>query len=386
MASAHHRHQNSLEGILDFSSSPTLREDERALAESKFRQIIEHYGADESAPPNTEYNRIELVRSTYDFARSGESKDNVLQAFFSAIGLPMNEPGPVDLSIKETEDNILAKLAGFADYLMDNFFLPLKASTRKTPQPSPAYHSATQSTRAGRQAVIGTTARLKTLRGDCLQRDRHRCVISRSFDQSEAVKRWNTSRADAVDDDGQSLHDGIIEPLEVAHILPHSLVKANDDLELNDTREAALNILNMFDNGVIHLIEGPDIDRPHNALTLTHKLHLFFGDFQIYFKPVPGEPNTYRIDTFLPGSFVDNLLPVTRTLSLTESRVIEPPMPRLLAIHCAVAHILHLSAAGPYIDRILEDAVDQDVRADGSFPLGQLIQLKMEGLMGGIGA
>lgn len=60
-------------------------------------------------------------------------------------------------------------------------------------------------------------------------------------------------------------------------------------------------------------------------------------------------------------------------------------MPRLLATHCAIAHILHLSAAGPYIDKILEDATEQDVRADGSFPLGQLVQLKMEGLLGGIG-
>ncbi|KID77229.1 uncharacterized protein G6M90_00g099530 [Metarhizium brunneum] len=386
MASAHHRHQNSLEGILDFSSSPPLREDERALAESRFRQIIEHYEAYERPPPNTRYNRIELIRSTYNFARSGESKDNVLRAFFSAVGLPMKEPGDVDFSAKEIEDDILAKLTGFADYLIDNFFLPLKASTRRTPQPSPAFHSATQSTQAGGQTFIGTMARLKTLRGDCLQRDRHRCVISRNFDQNEAVKRWNTSRADAVDDDGHALHDGVIEPLEVAHILPHSLVKANVDLELNDTREAALKILNMFDDGVTHLIEGPDIDRPRNALTLTHKLCLFFGDFQMYFEPVHGEPNTYRIDTFLPGSFLDNLLPVTRTLFLTESRGIEPPMPRLLAIHYAIAHILHLSAAGPYIDKILEDAAEQDVRADGSFPLGQLVQLKMEGLLGDIGA
>lgn len=50
-------------------------------------------------------------------------EDNVLKAFFNTIGLPMNEPGDVHFS-KDNEDNILVKLAGFADYLIDNFFLP----------------------------------------------------------------------------------------------------------------------------------------------------------------------------------------------------------------------------------------------------------------------
>ena len=142
---------------------------------------------------------------------------------------------------------------------------------------------------------------------------------------------------------------------------------------------AALKILNMFDNDIGRLIEGPDIDRPYNALTLTVNLHIFFGEFQIYFESVDGEPNTYRIDTFLPPPILNNLLPVTRTLYLTEARAIEPPSPRLLAIHRAIAHILHLSAAGDYIDRILKDAEEQIIRADGSSALGLLVQLRMDG-------
>lgn len=103
---------------------------------------------------------------------------------------------------------------------------------KKTPQPSPAYHSATQTTRAGAQNVIGTLARLKTLRGDCLQRDRHRCVISRRFDQDQALLRWQKSGANAQDDDGNPLADESFDSLEVAHILPHSLMKTNTNLEL----------------------------------------------------------------------------------------------------------------------------------------------------------
>jgi hypothetical protein len=133
----------------------------------------------------------------------------------------------------------------------------------------------------------------------------------------------------------------------------------------------------MFDTDVVHLIEGPDIDRPRNAMTLTHNLHQDFGDFQIYFEQ-EGQANTYRINTFLPAA-IHHFLPVTRELFLTEDRTIEPPSPRLLAIHRAIAHILHLSAAGEFIDRILNDLDQQTVRVDGSTHLGQLVNLKFNG-------
>lgn len=137
----------------------------------------------------------------------------------------------------------------------------------------------------------------------------------------------------------------------------------------------------MFDHGVGYLLEGVDIDRPRNALTLTTEMHHFFGDFLIYFEPIPdAEPHTYRIGTFLRHALVGGQVPVTRTLFLTENRTIDPPSPRLLAIHRAIAHILHLSAAGTYIDQILrdmEDAREQGAQTDGSTDLGLMIHLGM---------
>lgn len=79
---------------------------------------------------------------------------------------------------------------------------------------------------------MGVTARLKTLRGDCLQRDRHRCVISRVFDVREAIKRSIKGRDNYIDDDGQPLGNEVPDKLEVAHILPHSLVKTNSESKL----------------------------------------------------------------------------------------------------------------------------------------------------------
>ncbi|KAK5989035.1 hypothetical protein PT974_10533 [Cladobotryum mycophilum] len=346
----------SLEELIIFSSDPPIEDDERIQARTRFYGILKHYENGASIMLNGQYSRTKLLQLTYEYAISDKSKDSVLRAFFNAVGLSMNEQDDdVDLSTKETEDRILSKLIGFADFLIDNFFF--LASTKRTPQLSPAYHSAVQRARAGGQSFTGTSARLKSLRGDCLVRDRHRCVISRRFDQAQAVKRMQKAANDARDDDNGLLTGEVFETLEVAHILPHSLMKSNPGSELDGSRAAALKILNMFDSDVVHLIDGPEI----------------------YFEPVGDAPNTYKMDTFLPYAALNHLLPVTRSLFVTEERTIDPPSPRLLAIHRAIAHIPHLSAAGAYIDKILEDKEEQDVRVDGSTPLGRLVQLRMDG-------
>lgn len=134
----------------------------------------------------------------------------------------------------------------------------------------------------------------------------------------------------------------------------------------------------MFDAGVTHLIEGTDIDRPLNALTLTHTLHQDFSAFRVFFEATD-QPHTYRIDTFLPRIIVQDVLPVTRALHLTDNRLVDPPSPRLLTIHRAIAYILHLSAAGAYIDRILQDIEENGIHADGSTELGRLVNLELGG-------
>jgi len=138
----------------------------------------------------------------------------------------------------------------------------------------------------------------------------------------------------------------------------------------------------MFDHRVTHLIEGTNIDRPRNALTLTHQLHLFFSNFKIFFEPVQNKPqsNTYRVNSFLHPSVSRTLgLPITCTFCLTNTRTIDPPSPQLLAVHRAIAHILHLSAAGEYIDRLLQDRDKKGTLTDGSTDVGRLVKLSLSG-------
>ncbi|KAJ4171733.1 hypothetical protein NW754_000312 [Fusarium falciforme] len=379
-AETHHRHQSSLEGILDFSARPPLTPTQRHSAARRFNQLVNHF--DISDGSSKDYDRVKLVRLTYEYARSEESKGNFLRAFFESAGLPIDADEDIDLCNADRQAKLRDSFFNFAEYLFENFFLPLKSSTKKTPQPSPASHSAVQRAQGEGRNFLGTPERVSALRGACLIRDRHRCVITRRFDDTEALRRMDDASRHGVvakDDDGNSLEEEeVFGTLEVAHILPHSLTQVNASKELNPSKAAALAILNMFDSGAAFLVEGTEIDRPRNALTLTHTMHRWFGDFQIFFEPVDQQAHTYCINTFMP-KILKKQFPVTRTLYLTESRTIDPPSPRLLAIHNAIAHILHLSAAGEYIDRILRDLEQHGVREDGSTEIDRFVKLRLDG-------
>lgn len=138
----------------------------------------------------------------------------------------------------------------------------------------------------------------------------------------------------------------------------------------------------MFDPGIIHLIDGPKIDSPLNALTLTIEFHRLFGEFQIYFEPT-GRPYEYKIDSVESDFLRDPFFPVTRTLMLSPNHTIDPPSLRLLGVHRAIAKILKLSGAGEYVEQILRDMEQVVVKADGSTNLGDMMKLRLDGWVAG---
>ncbi|KAF3027049.1 hypothetical protein E8E15_007699 [Penicillium rubens] len=251
-------------------------------------------------------------------------------------------------------------LERFAEYIVGNFLLPLRASSVKTPQPTPASLSS-------------------VLRQKCLIRDHHRCVVSRKFDRAAARKRFEENAESCADDDGNLLKDKSSDEfqyLEVAYILPYCLTtvaSGETDLVYPIIR------IDIFDPGIIHLVDGPKIDSPMNALTLTLDYHRLFGEFKIYFKPT-GIRHQYRIDSTESSPFLrDPLFPVTRSLTLSPHRTVDPPSSRLLGVHRAIALIMKLSGAGEYIERVLRDMEELDVREDGSTHLGYLAGLRLGG-------
>ncbi|OJD22512.1 hypothetical protein ACJ73_06137 [Blastomyces percursus] len=132
------------------------------------------------------------------------------------------------------------------------------------------------------KCLLGHLGRLSSLRVACLVRDHRCCVISRKFDFKEAATRIQKNSYGARDDRAFLKDDPqVFETLEVAH---------------TQSREAAITILNMFDSGFAHVIEGHGMEQLFNAISLTPTLQNLFEGFQIFFEPVSTQlPHVYTI-------------------------------------------------------------------------------------------
>ncbi|KLJ05386.1 hypothetical protein EMPG_11133 [Blastomyces silverae] len=382
----HRRHKLSLEGCISTPTPPSLGPEESREARTLFNTLIE-YMPDRIA--NNRYKPVALISATFEHVKS---TDGFLDYFFTYIygsvtpeeehraGSGFHQAFAYfrDFSSwnSERRGEAVVAMDKFAEYMIDNFFMPLRASSVKTPQPTPTSLSSKQST------PIGTRNRVSKLRQECLSRDHHRCVVSRKFDRAEVKKRFDANE-DSTDDDGKPLKDlnnDEFEYLEVAHIIPHTLTSISpEDSQLSESKQASHHILKIFDPDVIYLIEGEDIDSPKNALTLTQKYHRLFGEFEIYFEPTD-EKYKYKISTTEERPFLrDSLFPVVRQFYLSPEHTIDPPSPQLLAVHRAVARILKLSGAGEYIENILREMEDPCVEADGSKSLERFLNWGLKG-------
>ncbi|KAG5295524.1 hypothetical protein I7I50_08297 [Histoplasma capsulatum G186AR] len=385
MMSQHRRHKLSLEGFIFPLIPAPLAPEESREARTLFNTMVNYM------PDRTVKNRYKpavLINATFEHVKSA---DEFLDYFFTYIyGSITAEEEHGTGSVHQTftyfrdfslwnsmrKGEAVVAMDKFAEYMIDNFFMPLRASSVKTPQPTPTSLSSKQST------PIGTRSRVSKLRQECLFRDHHRCVVSRKFDRAEVKKRLDTNE-DSTDDDGKPLKDlnnDEFEYLEVAHIIPHSLTSISpENSQLSESKQAAHHILKIFDPDVIYLIEGQNIDSPKNALTLTQKYHRLFGEFEIYFEPTENK-HEYKLNTTEERPFLrDPLFPVVRQLYLSPEHTIDPPSPQLLAVHSAVARILKLSGAGEYIENILREMEDPCVEADGSTNLERLLNWGLQG-------
>ncbi|OAL75678.1 hypothetical protein A7D00_1278 [Trichophyton violaceum] len=376
-----HRHQSSLERVLDFSPPFSLNSQQRQRAATLLRSLVQLYGVEQTICHG--FKPASLIQFTFEHVKA---QDAFLSFYFSFLyenlcpGVTDSTEPEVTVALSFFDDfstwdqnqkeDVNRASEKFAEYIVENFLLPLRASSVKTPQPTPSSLPSIQPS-----TPTGTKQRVSILRQNCLVRDHHRCVVSRKFDANEASRRWKQDGDDCKDDDGNLLKDQReedFEYLEVAHILPHCLTAvASQNTELSDSKKNALRILDMFDPGIIHLIDGPKIDSPLNALTLTHGHHRAFGEFKLYFEPTSAQYQ-YRIDSMERTPFLrKSLFPVTRTLLLSPSRTIDPPSARLLGVHRAIAKIMNLSGAGEYIEKVLRDLEEINVRADGTTNLGR---------------
>lgn len=114
----HHRHQASLEDIINCSQLGPLTTDERSRARGALNDIIDHVS--NHVGSKSGYSRHLLVRHTYEYSRSEMSKDTFLRVFFNIMGLDISSSEDIN-----TDDSqIRQKFIDFADMLLEQFFFP----------------------------------------------------------------------------------------------------------------------------------------------------------------------------------------------------------------------------------------------------------------------
>lgn len=111
---------------LSAAEPPFANDEDRAQAVGRFRRIVGHLESLEK--PSTRYgdgyNRPALVRLTFDYARSQDSKDRFLVAFFQSLAIGILNDDKIDLADDSAVADLRAAVFGFAEFLMADFFLP----------------------------------------------------------------------------------------------------------------------------------------------------------------------------------------------------------------------------------------------------------------------
>ncbi|KAH0562537.1 hypothetical protein GP486_002777, partial [Trichoglossum hirsutum] len=368
--SARHRHRRSLESVIDFSHTP-LTSNERKRAEDIFSRVIEVSSPIVDPPPP--FDVTGLLRLSLRLNPSRRGRDNFLNYTLRQYDDVGDDTDCPSLSSSSPFSQVLDRLdqmismwscpppewvtnrtVELANLLLYFFFLPFKGKATKTPQPTPHL------TPVGDGLHIPTRDRISNLRATCLARDNHRCVITGYFDLATAQVR-----DPAVDDSGQPLIGQDIFRTEVVHIVPHALGEAiREDSPLSPNKSTFWDVMKLFHPEMEQRLNGVEIDRPFNAMTMTADLHSSFGSLGWYLEEdsIQPEPHAY-IFKESPGThlFLNRIFrPKTeqQRVRFVSANGTELPDPGLIALHRACAKILGMSGAGKYIERLLRDDED----------------------------
>lgn len=194
-----------------------------------------------------------------------------------------------------------------------------------------------------------------------LVRDNFQCIVSGKYDY-QSVMQNNDLKAAA-----SSFSSPGIGSTQCAHIIPSSTTK--NILDSKDKHEHAASfwtILGCFGyKGFPEKLTGKKIHSLDNVMTLGLDIHNWFDQLAMWFEAVEGSPNTYTIKAIEP--LVLAYCKDTKITLTSERSDLPLPNPDYLEIHAACCRVAHLSGAGEYMDKVLEDLEDTHVLSqDGS--------------------
>ncbi|KAG8938888.1 hypothetical protein FRC04_007344 [Tulasnella sp. 424] len=258
-------------------------------------------------------------------------------------------------------DEVLHALAHF--YAM--FFLRLFKKS-KGPIPESSSHPSRPSFDETQDTILNllreapkSNSAVKKL---ALIRDNYRCVVTGAYD-------WVTCQ-ERRENDPTFEEPETAQFTQLAHIFPDSL---NQDLvwpaglpgRKANYSATAWAVVQRFGqvNVITESLNGPNIHRVENALTMCQIVRELFDRLELWFEATD-VPNTYRMCSNNPATFKLALPPIPPKVTLRSTNSsIALPRSDYLRIHAACAKIAHLSGAAEYFQTILKEWEERPVLA-----------------------
>ncbi|KAK2799705.1 hypothetical protein FQN50_008405 [Emmonsiellopsis sp. PD_5] len=240
--------------------------------------------------------------------------------------------------------------------------VPMKSASRGPSVVSSPHSKRKEAVESVAQNLPSPLVRERRFREDCLRRDNYHCVVSKVMDLGhwEEIGSPQEQRRAAV---------------EAAHIIPFSYANFRDkEAPPKDIIErwAVLYRCFPFLEGTV---KANNINDLSNALSLHATLHREFGNFTMSFQPME-KGNTYRVKTYPRFDTEFHSLPKDGILELDPNTddSLQLPDPNLLAVHFAIAEVLHASGMGNEIDKVIRDMESIGcLREDGATDIGRIL-------------
>ncbi|KAH6991932.1 hypothetical protein EDB82DRAFT_573711 [Fusarium venenatum] len=116
--------------------TPFLDLSKRISAISRFEQVLTYFENNNDDINIGYYDKVKLVKFTYEYACNQSSRDLIVLVALCRMGIIDSDDYHVNLDDACLRDTLKAGLYRFANNLLQNFFLPLKALAGEKARPS----------------------------------------------------------------------------------------------------------------------------------------------------------------------------------------------------------------------------------------------------------
>ncbi|PPR07717.1 hypothetical protein CVT24_003259 [Panaeolus cyanescens] len=175
------------------------------------------------------------------------------------------------------------------------------------------------------------------------ERDGSRCIVTRNAGANFMRANVTENPQGLAFDETMRLIAQVNSPTEVAHILPVSVNKPADtpeEQQIKIQRWGRLSAIIYRYSGIdmTKELNGDNIHRPSNLMTLSLELHRAFDHYELCFEAVPNEVNVYKIRTTVAMKVTGQVVKFT-----SPRKGLEVPDPRYLKLHECITKVAQYS-------------------------------------------